>query len=72
MIQFSLEKIETVKIQLMDIEGRVLIEKNKQQHPGFYSILFNVPKNLSAGIYILKVLAGEKMVLQEKLVKQFW
>lgn len=70
-LKFSLKKSEAVKIQMLDMQGRVVGEEIKRLQAGFHFATFTPPANTSAGIYVLKILAGTETILQEKLVKHF-
>ena len=67
-IKFSIPKPEHVKIEVYTIIGqKIEILLNKQMPVGYHEVNFNA-KNLSSGIYLYKIEAGEfqdvkKMVL---------
>ena len=70
-IDFYLIKDDRLKIELYDLNGKLITQYEKGNAPkGFLPVVFNVPNHqISAGVYILKIEIGaEKMV--KKLIKQ--
>ena len=67
-IKFSLPKPETVKIEVYDIIGqKIQTLLNKTMPAGYHEVQFN-GQNLSSGIYLYRIKAGEwsevrKMIL---------
>jgi len=58
-IDYSIEQSGNVRLKVYDILGNeVAVLVDEYQSPGKYSVTF-IPKNLSSGVYIYKLTAGE-------------
>ncbi|GDX51064.1 serine protease [Bacteroidota bacterium] len=66
-INLKLNVAEEISIQLFDLSGRLVDEECANAYIGFNELSFQ-PANLTAGVYMLKVIAGNK-IHYEKLVK---
>ncbi len=67
--QFTLERNSTVKAYIFDIKGQLvdqIIETNARA--GLNELFFDLLP-LSQGTYILQVLAGDEVILSEKIIK---
>jgi len=63
-IQFSQKPSEALKVQIFDMEGRVVLDKKQN------SELKNIDvSNLIQGVYLFKVLEGDKVIGVERLMR---
>ena len=69
-LQVQLTTAEIVKIRLVDFYGRTVYTTTRQMGAGTNSLNVAVPGNLSSGIYVVDIWAGNNHLLQKKLVKQ--
>jgi uncharacterized repeat protein (TIGR01451 family) len=69
-LQVQLNTTEQVRVQLVDFFGRTVYTTSEKLTAGVNSLRLPVPANLSAGIYVVELWAGDKRLLQKKLVKQ--
>ncbi|WP_165761228.1 T9SS type A sorting domain-containing protein [Niastella koreensis] len=69
-LQVQLTTAENVKVRLVDFYGRTVYTTTRQMGAGTNSLNLSVPGNLSAGIYVVDIWAGNNHLLQKKLVKQ--
>jgi uncharacterized repeat protein (TIGR01451 family) len=70
-VQFPLKTAETVQIRLLDMHGRVIATITKTLPAGHHSTSLETPARLSAGMYVLEVVAGQHRLYQQKLIKHF-
>lgn len=58
-VSFSLAETEKVSVSITDLSGRIVFEKNAGETPaGFQSIRLDEIENLAAGMYLLRIQAG--------------
>lgn len=69
-VQLQLQTAAIVNIRLIDLYGRSVYATSEKLGAGVNSLHVNVPAGLSAGVYMLDVLAGNNRILQHKLLKQ--
>lgn len=69
-LQVQLTTPEIVKIRLVDFYGRTVYTASRQLGAGINSLNLAVPVNLSSGIYVVDIWAGNNRLLQNKLIKQ--
>ena len=67
-IEMLLQQKQMLKIQLIDLAGRVVITKNFIGLPGTNNINYNGLANLTEGIYFVKIITADA-VLQQKVLK---
>jgi hypothetical protein len=63
-----LTKSEAVNILLIDEKGRQVASKRVAALPGLTTVTLSNLQHLSSGVYLLQVVAGDKM-LPQKLLK---
>jgi len=67
-VQFQSVTDETVMIQIVDFNGRIVYSKNNPVQKGFNNFSVNGLGNLGAGNYVLTVRKGKEL-LQQKIIK---
>jgi uncharacterized repeat protein (TIGR01451 family) len=67
-VQSNTEK--AVQVRLIDFYGRTVYATSQKFAKGVNSLNVHLPAGLSSGIYLLEVSAGNKRLLQKKLIKQ--
>jgi len=68
-VSITLNNKQPIKVMLYDMLGSTIAEKNLgMQHEGSVTTTFNVSK-LETGVYLIKVLAGEKTYINKVFVK---
>jgi hypothetical protein len=67
-LQLMLTKSEAVNILLIDEKGRQVASKRVAALPGLTTVTLSNLQHLSSGVYLLQVVAGDKM-LPQKLLK---
>lgn len=70
-VEIALKAAGTVGIRLIDMHGRTVVTKTTRLNAGPNYINLTVPANISVGMYVLEVVAGNDRIYQEKLFKQF-
>jgi hypothetical protein len=68
-VQTTLSKRETVSVKLVDISGKVVLEKSENLDSGSQSIKLNTDK-LAQGIYIVEVKSNGKTTSQKLLISK--
>ena len=68
-LELPLNTAEAVEIRLMDLYGRAIVTVTKTLPAGTHFISLDVPTGISAGIYVLEVMTGNKRIVQKKLLK---
>jgi uncharacterized repeat protein (TIGR01451 family) len=61
---------ESVQVRLIDFYGRTVYATSQKFAKGANSLNLHLPAGLSSGMYLLEVSAGNKRLLQKKLIKQ--
>lgn len=69
-VQVPLKTAETIQLRLLDVHGRPVATMTKKLSVGFHSISLET-SSVSAGTYILEVVAGSQRIYQKKLLKLF-
>jgi hypothetical protein len=69
-VQVQLNAAELVQVRMTDFYGRTVFTRSEKLGAGSNSLSLPVPASLSSGTYVLELWAGNKRVLQKKLVKQ--
>jgi len=68
-VQTALSKRETVSVRLVDISGKILLEKSENLDSGSQSIRLNTD-NLAQGTYIVEVKSNGKISSQKLLISK--
>lgn len=66
-LSLTLKEAQDLKIEVMDVAGRLVMSKSEQLGPGAHDVILD-SKGLSRGAYILKV-QGEEVFYVQKLIK---
>lgn len=70
-LEFYLEQAGDVSASILDIRGRVVWENSPQLHAAGKQIMhLDAGAELSQGIYLLKLNAGEKLLHSQQLIRQ--
>ena len=69
-LQVQLNTTEEVRVQLIDFFGRTVYTTSQKMSTGVNSLQLPVPADLGTGVYVVELWAGDKRLLQKKLVKQ--
>lgn len=69
-LQVQLKTAEVVKLRLIDFYGRTVYSTSEKLGAGINSLRLPVPGGLATGMYLIELYAGNKQLLQKKLVKQ--
>lgn len=70
-IQLPLKTTETVRIRLLDTQGRETLTLKRTLQAGVNSISLQVPESAGADMYVLEIITGHQRIYQKKLLKQF-
>ncbi len=62
-VELKTNKNEPVNVQLFSIDGKLAAEKELQVFEGYNNFQFEIPQNISAGIYIMQILSAKRKVL---------
>lgn len=69
-IQLPLTSSETVRLRLIDLQGREVYASTERLNTGTHALHIPVPGSCSRGIYVLEIMAGNKQVYHQKLVRR--
>ena len=69
-VQLQLKTKETVRIRLIDFSGREVYTSTEQLSAGNHSLSLRTPANLTKGMYVLEIMAGNNHIFQKKVLKQ--
>lgn len=69
-VQLKIKTAETLRIRVLDLTGREVYHSIEKLSAGTHSLSVQLPANLSAGMYVLDVLAGKTQLFQQKLIKR--
>ncbi|WP_315818232.1 T9SS type A sorting domain-containing protein [Paraflavitalea speifideaquila] len=69
-IQLFLKRAEKVNMRLVDMYGRVVYQSAEALSKGTHALSIQVPDRLSAGTYVLELMAGADDLYQQKLLKR--
>lgn len=69
-LTIQLNRAEPVRVRLIDFYGRSVFTSSQKVGAGVNTLHVTVPAGLSKGIYILELSAGNKRLLQKKLIKK--
>lgn len=69
-VQVQLNSAELVRVRLIDFYGRTVYTSSEKLGTGNNSLHIPVPEGLGSGMYVLELWAGEKRLIQKKLLKQ--
>jgi uncharacterized repeat protein (TIGR01451 family) len=67
-LQLSLDKKMTIKVELTDIRGHLVANRNQPCNPGVNAIMLDQLNKLPAGMYHLRI-TGEGGILKQRLMK---
>jgi hypothetical protein len=67
-IGIVLQQTQLIKIQLVDMAGRVAATKNIQAVEGYNDIVFDGLSKIASGVYVIRITTGDG-VLQQKVLK---
>lgn len=68
-IAFYSRDIQDIKIELVNLNGSVVVEKNIFRYIGYNTIVLDNTYNLTEGIYLLRLISGEKVVVKKVIKK---
>lgn len=69
-VQLHLKSAGQVQMRLIDIYGRVVYKTTESLSKGTHALTLQVPAGLTAGTYIMEVMAGAGDLYQQKLLKR--
>jgi hypothetical protein len=69
-LHFNLPEETTVSIQLIDVNGKVLDEKDLGNYPlGSHDYNFTLPADLSSGVYLYKLITNKTTIVNQLVIQ---
>jgi uncharacterized repeat protein (TIGR01451 family) len=69
-VQLPLTNAETIRLRLIDMHGREVYGATEKLNAGTHVIHISTPAGAGAGMYVLEIVAGNKQVYHQKLLKR--
>jgi hypothetical protein len=69
-INISAQGVENAQVEVTDITGKTITKRIIGLSNGSYNGILNMPTQLSAGVYLMKVVAADGQVKTVKIIKK--
>ncbi|MDF2193112.1 hypothetical protein [Paraflavitalea sp. CAU 1676] len=69
-VQLQLKSAGRVQTRLVDMFGRVVVQRWESMGKGVHSFTIEAPAGLAPGTYVMEIIAGTTDMYQQKLIKQ--
>jgi hypothetical protein len=69
-LQVQLMTAQIVTVRIFDLYGRTIYTTAQKLAAGVNPLTLHLPSNIAGGVYVLEVLTGNNMLLQQKILKQ--
>lgn len=69
-VQLELKNTERVQTRLVDMFGRIVVQRAQSMSKGVHSFGIEVPASVTPGTYVIEIIAGATDLYQQKLIKR--